>query len=428
MLLAAFLLVAATSASTAADTLVITDVSVLPMDRPAVLEHQTIVVAHGRIIALGPTKDVVPPTGARVIDGRGKFLLPGLVDMHVHLTTSDELPMYVGNGVLTVRDLNGSPETLRWRHDVAIGSLVGPRLFVSGPMIAGKEIPWQNKVTPSTAAQADSVVRAQKAAGYDQIKIYDGISKPVFDAAVAAAKRAGLPVSGHIPASVGFDGVLAAKMNLEHLDKTVFAVTRHELDTLLIPSIVSRIKNAGVWVTPTLESMVQLSKVGSGRFDSLLTRPEALVVPEGLRAFWTSITVRLAGNRRLPSDVRCNPWCEYQLRLAGALAKAGVPMLAGTDVPNAVLVPGYSLHRELEVMVDAGATPFQALVAATSAPARFFGQERDWGTIAVGRRANLYMIERNPLGDITALQRPFGVVLEGRWIDEAELARLRKAQ
>ena len=424
MLLAAIALAFAT----ASDTLAITDVTVLPMDRLRVLEHQTVVIADGRIIALGPSKDVRTPAGARVIDGSGKYLMPGLADMHVHITTPDELPMYVGNGVLTVRDLNGSSETLARRAEVTSGLVVGPRIFASGPMIATAEIPWRNKVTPTTAAQADSIVRAFKAAGYDQIKIYDGISKPVFDAAMAAAKQLGIPASGHIPASVGFDGVLAAKLNLEHLDKTVFAVTRHELDTTLIPSIVTRIKRAGVWVTPTLESMIQLSKVSAGRFDSLLTRPEAIAAPEGLRAFWTSITIRLAGNRALPPNVRCNPFCEYQLKLAGALAKAGVPMLAGSDLPNAVLVPGYSLHRELEVMVDAGLTPFQALASATSAPAKFFGQENDWGTVAVGRRANLYLVERNPLGDITALNRPYAVVLDGRWINEAELKSLRRAQ
>jgi len=421
MLLAAAALLAAL-----ADTLVIADVSVLPMDRPAVLDHQTVVVANGRIIALGPANAVTVPRGARVIDGRGKFLLPGLADMHVHLTTAEEFPMYIGNGVLTVRDLNGSPETLAWRASTADGGVLGPRILASGPMIAGASIPWRNKAVPLTPAEADSIVRAQKAAGYDQIKIYDGITKAVFDATIAAARQVGLPVSGHIPNTVGFDAVLAAGVSLEHLDKTVFAVTQHDLDTALIPSIVSRIKKAGVWVTPTLESMVQMSKISTGRFDSLMSRPEALASPSGLHEFWTTISIRLRGNRVLPPTARCNPWCEYQLQLAGALAKADVPMLAGTDLPNAVLVPGYSLHRELQVMVDAGATPYQALVAATSAPAKFFGQEKDWGTVAVGQRSNLLLLEQNPIADVVAVTRPFAVLLGERWIDEKELARLRR--
>jgi hypothetical protein len=422
------MLLAALVVSLAADTLVFTDVNVLPMDRAVVLEHQTVVVADGRIVALGPARTTASPRDARVIDGRGKYLMPGLADMHVHLTTREELPMYVGYGVLTVRDLNGSPETLAWRSEVADRAIVGPRIFASGPMIAGADIPWRNKVTPTTAAETDSIVRAFKAAGYDQVKIYDGISTAVFDAAMAAARQVDLPVSGHIPAAVGFDGVLAAGLNLEHLDKTVYAVMDHELDTLLIPSIVARVKRSGVWVTPTLESMVQLSKIASGRFDSLMSRPEALASPAGLRDFWSSISSRLRGNRPLPPFQYCNSWCAYQMRLAGALAKAGVPILAGTDLPNAVLVPGYSLIRELEVMVTSGMTPFQALVAATSAPPRFFGQDKDWGTVAVGKRANLILVERTPMSDVTALRSLAGVVLDGRWIPETELSRLRGVQ
>lgn len=409
----------------ASDTLVIADVNVLPMNRSVVLDHQTVVIADGRIVALGPANSVATPSGARVIDGRGKYLMPGLADMHVHLTSADELPMYVGKGVLTVRDLNGSPETLEWRADVARGAIVGPRIFASGPMIAGPGTPWRNKVTPTTAAETESFIRAQKAAGYDQIKIYDGITKVVFDAAIATANRLGLPASGHIPATVGLDGALAAGLSLEHIDKTVFAVTQHELDTARIPSIVARIKRAGVWVTPTLESMVQLSYLSAGRFDSLMSRPEALAAPAALHDYWTAISIRFRGNRQLPPSY-CSAACEYQMKLAGALAQAGVPMLAGTDLPNAVLVPGYSLIRELQVLVDAGLTPYQALVSATSAPARFFGQEKEWGTVAVGQRANLYMIERNPLDDVAVLDRPYGVVLDGRWIDEKELARLRR--
>jgi hypothetical protein len=410
------------------DTLVIADVTVLPMTGPRAIEHQTVTIAGGRIVSMRTAGGARPSAGVRVIDGRGKFLLPGLVDMHVHLSTPDELPMYVGNGVLTVRDLNGSPETLAWRDAVAKGSIFGPRLFVSGPMISGADIPWRNKVTPTTAAAAESVVVAQKAAGYDLVKIYDGISKPVFDAAIAAARRLGMPSTGHIPESVGFDGVLASGMTgLEHLDKTVFAVNGHELDTLKIPGIVARIKAAGVWVTPTLESMVQLYLVSSGGYDSLLARPEARDAPAPLRDFWTSVTVRLAGRRPRLADAPCNAWCAYQLRLAGALAAARVPLLAGTDLPNAVLVPGFSLHRELAVLVQAGLTPYQALEAATSAPARFFRQAADWGTVAVGQRADLLLADGNPLTDLSVLSQPAGVVLRGRWYGADELARMRRA-
>lgn len=412
----------------AGDTVAIIDVTVVPMTAATVLPGQSVLIADGRIVAMGGAGQVRIPATARRINGQGKFLLPGLVDMHVHLTGADELPMYVGNGVLTVRDLNGSPQTLAWRSATADGSMVGPRIFAGGPMIAGGDIPWRNKVTPTTADEVTAVVEAQLAAGYDQVKIYDGLSRSVFDAAIAAARRAGLPSSGHIPAAVGFDSVLASGMTgLEHLDKTVFATVGHNLDTLAIPSIVARIRRAGVRVTPTLASMIQLAKVGSGKFDSLMSRPEAAASPAELRGFWTSVTARMAGARSTPPGTRYNPWTDFQLRLARALAQADVPLLAGTDLPNAVLVPGYSLHNELDALVEAGLTRYQALEAATSAPARYFGQVRDWGTVAVGQRANLLMSDANPLDDLRTLADPAGAMLGTRWLDRAALREMRRA-
>jgi hypothetical protein len=411
------------------DSLAITNVAVLPMDGDEVLQDQTVFIANGRIISITASRAQSVPSHVRVIDGRGKYLLPGLADMHVHLSTSEEFPFFIGNGVLTLRDLNGSPRQLAWRDSITKGELVGPRLFVSGPIIAGKDIPWPNKVTPTTADEAKAVVRAQKAAGYDQIKIYDGISKEVFDVAIATAKSLDMLSSGHIPESVGFDGVLASGMTgLEHLDKTVYATVGHTFDTLQIPSIVRRIKASGMWVTPTLESMIQISEVGSGRYDSLMNRPEAIAAPKELRDFWTSITIRLKGNRVLPNDARCDRYCDFQLRLADSLAHAGVPMMTGTDLPNVVLVPGYSLHGEIDALSLAGLSNYQILQAATSAPAQFLRQQNDWGTVAVGQRANLVLADANPLTDLRTLRDPAGVILGGNWIARSDLRKMRKAK
>jgi hypothetical protein len=418
------LLAAAVLAATS-DTIAIIGVHVIPMSAERIDSARTVIIADGRILAVEPDARARIPRGARIIEGRGRYLLPGLVDMHVHLTTSEELGMYPGYGVLAVRDLNGSPQTLAWRDSIARRSIVGPRLFVSGPMLSGPEIPWRNKVVPSTAAEAVTAVRAQHDAGYDQIKLYDGLTAEAFVAAVDEARRLGVPTSGHIPAAVGFDRVLASGMtSLEHLDKTVFAVLNHNLDTLQIPGIARRIKAAGIWVTPTLASMMELSDVGSGRFDSLMARPEARAAPAEIREFWSSITARMSGNRRLTA--RYNPWTDFQIRLARELHRVGVTLLAGSDLPNAVLVPGYSLHEELAALREAGLRPFEALRTATIAPAIFFGQERDWGTVEPGRRANLVLVDANPLETPEVLRRPWAVVLDGQWLDSTTLARLRR--
>ncbi len=414
------------AASAVADTLVVRDVSILTMTGAEILPHRDVVVAGGQIVKVAPASRGNISEGATVVDGRGKFLMPGLADMHVHLSGVEELGSYVGYGVLTVRDLNGSPEKLNWRRSIEVDSLLGPRLIVSGPMIAGSEIPWRNKVTPVTAAEAEAVVTAQHAAGYDQIKIYDGISKEVFDAAIGTALRLKMLSSGHIPEAVGFDGVLASGMTgLEHLDKTVAATVGHELDTLKLPGIADRIKRSGMWVTPTLESMAQLALIATGRYDSLMNRPEARAAPASLREFWSSVTARIKGHRAVQPGVRYNRYTDYQMRLAAALARAGVPLLAGTDLPNAVLVPGYSLSRELDMLVESGLTPYQALEAATSAPARFMREGNLWGTVAPGRRADLLLLDGNPLLGFETLRHPAGVVRRGHWMDAASLGRLR---
>lgn len=425
MLCLALALVGVSVPPPAPDTLVIRDVSVLPMTSAVILPHRTVMITGGRIASVSPADSAPLPQGATVVDGRGRYLIPGLADMHVHLSGTEELPMYLQKGVLTVRDLNGSLEKLAWRRAIDADSLLGPRLIVSSPLLAGKEIPWLNKLTPTTRAEADSMVTALHAEGFDLIKIYDGLPREAFEGAMAAAKRLHMLSTGHIPADVGFAGVLASGMTgLEHLDKTVWATVDHSLDTMMIPVIADSIRRAGMWVTPTLESMIQLALIGSGRYDSLVDRPEARAAPADLRSFWNTVTARLKGNRKPGPGIRYNPWTDYQMRLAGALARAGVPLLAGTDLPNAVLVPGTSLLGELDALVEAGLTRYQALEAATSAPARFMRQERDWGTIAAGQRANLVLLDANPLQGFATLRSPVGIVRAGRWYDAAALARL----
>jgi imidazolonepropionase-like amidohydrolase len=421
-------LMQAPAAAPRTPSITITDVTVLSMvPGEAPMPHRTVIIAAGRILRIAAPGAARIPTGAHLVDGHGKFLLPGLADMHVHLSTSEEFPMFIGNGVLTVRDLNGSPEILAWRDSIARGTLTGPRLFVSGPMLADS-VPWRNKATPHTAEEAIATVKAQKAAGYDQIKIYDGISAPVTRAAITAARQLGMPSSGHIPLSVGFDSILTYGMDgFEHLDKIVYQAFGHTFDTLKIPEVAARIRASGMWVTPTLESMVQLAKIGSGRFDSLMARPEALASPAATREFWTTVSVRLKGNRTYPPELPYGPWTAMQFRLAHALAEAGVPMMSGTDLPNAVLVPGYSLLRELDVMVEAGIPRIKVLEATTSAPARFMRQASSWGTVAQGAEATLLLVDGDPRESFSVLANPAGVVLRDSFLDRKTLAAMRHA-
>ncbi len=186
------------------------------------------------IAAVGDRRKVKPPAGARVIDGRGKFLIPGLIDVHVHLMEEGDLHRFLAYGVTTVRNLTGSPQVLEWRRAVEAGKRAGPRIVTSGPLFAGPAIPWREKVVPAEPAAARAEVRRQKDAGYDLIKIYDGLAPDVYAAIVDEAAKLGMPVTGHIPEQVHLARVLAARQSLEHTDKLVFDVWGHSFDTTRI--------------------------------------------------------------------------------------------------------------------------------------------------------------------------------------------------
>lgn len=405
-----------------APPLAIVDVTVIPVAADGQLPRQTVVIHDGRIVAFGPSTSVHAPAGARVIDGRGKFLIPGLVDAHVHLEEEADLAQFVASGVTTVRDLMGSPETLAWRDRTANATVVGPRIIAAGPLFAGPQVPWRSKFVTQDPDSARSEVRRQHAAGYDLIKIYDGLTAAVYAAVMDEARTLGIVATGHIPASVHLRGVLAAKQNLEHTDKIAFDVWGHAPDTTRIDSVARAIAAAGVTVTPTIASMQQLARVGSGGFDSLLARPEARRVGSVTLDVWCKYTSRLRGNRA-PTGLRYNTGTDFQMQIIQAEQRAGVPLLAGTDYPNAMLAPGSGLVEELVALHESGLSNREALRAATLNAGRAIGDSTS-GLIAVGARADLVLLAESPLGDLRALTRVDGVVLHGRWLSRVELDSL----
>ena len=400
--------------------LAIVDVTVIPVVTAGMLPRQTVLIRDGRIIAVGPRASVRLPGNARVIDGRGKFLVPGLVDAHVHLEEVADLPQFVAAGVTTVRDLMGSPETLAWRKNTADGTVVGPRVIAAGPLFAGPQVPWRKKFVTEDPDSARAEVRRQHAAGYDLVKIYDGLTAPVYAAVMDEVHALGLTATGHIPAAVHLSGVLAAKQNLEHTDKIAFDVFNGTPDTTRIDSVARAIAAAGVFVTPTIASMQQLARVGSGAFDSLLARPEARRAGPVTLDVWCTYTVRLRGTRTVPVGTRYNRGTDFQMRIVDAERRAGVAILAGTDYPNAMLAPGGSLIEEMIALRESGLSSADALRAATLTAGRAIGDSTS-GLIRAGARADLVLVGGNPLDDLHALSRVDAVVLNGRWLSRAAL-------
>lgn len=415
-------------------------VDVIPMTEDGlVLRDQTVIVENGRIASVGPRVEQTLPDGAREIDGEGRTLIPGLADMHVHLEYFEDpevLRLFLANGVTLVRNMDGRPYLLEWRDSVAGGDLLGPTIVTAGPILDGDPPLRDDNLAVGSAAEADSVVAAQAAAGYDFVKLYTNLSREAYDAALAAAARHGLPAVGHAPADVPFDAVLAGtQRSLEHLDGYDALIETDDspfrdgwhwtklylampADSGRIESAAERTAEANLWNVPTL---AQKDAIAS--HDEMMARlddPTFARVPADVREYWESFTHETGGQLG-PDDLEL---LAEGRRNRGALVRAlhrhDARILAGTDTPNPFLVPGFSLHAELESLVAAGLEPAAALAAATREPARFLEMSDEVGTIEPGKRADLVLLEANPLDDIRNTRSIAGVMLRGRWFPDPE--------
>lgn len=430
-------------------------VNVIPMDRERILEGYTVIVRGERIREVGRTGEVNIPSGATIIEGDDKYLVPGLADMHVHLTTTRGLLLYVANGITTVRNMAGRPAHLAWRDSVAAGALLGPTIYTAAPILDGAQPVWPGSAEIQTAADADSVVQAQRQAGYDFIKVYDGLSLAAYQAVIRAARREGLAVAGHVPTAVPVDTAVASGQAIEHLygfaarvmpdDPRVTtdwsalsseeAASRREelgaallagtlaerdfIDVARLDSLAHAVSSAGVWVTPTLVVFERPVLAGAALAKARREPEMAYVLPQVLRS-WPSTESRPDD---LPAPLARFREAELHIRqrIVLALHQARSNLLAGTDAPNPLIVPGFSLHRELRLLVESGLTPFEVLETATRKPAEFLGVAGEVGTVQVGARADLLLLEANPLDDVGNLAQLAGVMVRGTWYSEGDL-------
>ncbi len=396
--------------------------SVVPMDEPRVLRDQTVLVEAGRISALGPSGRTAIPRGATVVDASGRYLMPGLADMHVHLYAAEELTLDAVNGVTAVLNLNGRPAHLSWRRRIAEGELLGPTIYSAGPTFDH----------PRTAEEAVAEVDRQSAAGYDAVKIYNQVSAAEYPALTAEAKRKGLILVGHVPREPGFAATLSAGQSIAHAEEYVYTFFNddpdprnevvHPLDTMKIPRAVAMSREAGISVIATLVAFHNIVRQATA-VKAYLDDPRLGYLAPTMRAALEPDRNTYATRwpaERLPGLAMSY---EFQKLLVRALHDGGVPILAGTDV-SWLGVPGFSLLEEIENFQDIGFTPYDALKTATVDAAKFLGREREFGKIAVGTRADLVLTSRNPLEDVRALRGIEGVAVRGRWIGEAERRRL----
>lgn len=405
-------------ASPADSVLVIRHATILSLTEaaPVWLENHSVVIRSDMIGWVGPDSSLSVPAGARMVDATDRFLMPGLIDMHVHTAEAD-LPLFLANGVTGIRELNGSPAHLAMRERIAAGDLPGPRMYVSSPLLTGQSWPVRHVIVPD-ADSARSLLAAMPP--YDFLKIYDGLSQPTYASILEVARARRIPVTGHIPEAVGFAGVLAAGQDLEHVEKIVWATVGHDPDPARIPDIVAMIAAAGVRVTPTLWSQYALMAQGTREFEALFERDEMRFVRQGTRSWWS--TLRRPGTTSMlqPGSMGARIHA-FQRDLVLALHRAGVPLLLGTDTPNPLLVPGFSVHDEIAILVDAGVPVYDVLRAGTVVAAAALGAEGQLGVIAPGAAADLLLLRTDPLITPVALRRPDVVIAGARWYDRARL-------
>ena len=421
MLATALLLIAQAAQAPAQQgtTLAFTEVAVIDFATGETRERQTVLVRGARIAALGAAEEVALPADARVIDGRGRWLIPGLVDAHVHVSERD-LVLFLANGVTSVRELNGSPAHLELRARIERGELLGPRMKVASTLLAGERQRWRHELLQDPIAAGEKA-EAFAAAGYDALKVYDGLSEEVYGVLADVARERSMPLVGHVPVAVGLERVLAAGQGIEHVEQIVQATVGHALDPARIPEIAARVARAEVSVTPTLAAQEILSHVARADFAARFERAELAYVDAGILSWWESLRAREPGDRGGSDAV--SPYYAFQAALVKALDEARVPLLVGTDTPNPLLVPGFSIHAELAALVAAGLEPSAVLRAATVDAADRLGW-KEQGRIAPGQVADLVLLEGDPRGDLDHLRRPLGVVAAGRWLDRDALDAL----
>jgi imidazolonepropionase-like amidohydrolase len=420
----------------------ITRVAVVDVERGRVLPDHTVLVRDGRIVDVGPAERTRVPDGARIIDGRGRWLIPGLWDMHTHTVGAQSellLPVYVAYGVTGVRDMGTDLDVLRReRERVRAGEAVGPRIVMAGPILdgpIGAAMPaahrrWRIELTD--AARARVVVDSVARGGADFIKVHERLAPDVYRAIAEQARRTRLPFAGHVPTSVGpLAAIEAGQGTVEHLVNVRFPCTAAESVSLRartpLEAIFGRCTSddlaplyrqfaaARVPHTPTL--VVQRA---------IAVRPEVQPGDPGER--YVPLPVRAMmhevgpfGGPVPPEDVRrrMRALIDRRVRQVGAMHRAGVPLLVGTDAP--AVAPGWSVHEELRLLASAGLGPAGALRAATLEPARWLRATDTLGAIAPGRRADLVLLDADPLADIRNTTHIRAVLADGRMYDRAAL-------
>ena len=401
-----------------------TNVTVVPMNQEGVLRGRTVLIRGDRIVEIGPSAQVEVPSGATVIVGTGKYLMPGLTEMHGHMPGGqlEEVVMflYVANGITTVRGMLGQDQHLALRARANSGQIVAPTLYMAGPSFNGRSV--------SSPADAEAKVRQQKREGWDLLKIHPGLTVPEYDAMANTAHEVGIRFGGHVPADVGLrHAIEMGQETFDHLDGYIEYLDAFDkpIDDGALDEIVRLTMEAGAAVVPTLV-LWDVGILGLGETEDLMALPELRYWPDDGVENWRQRQAERAAERK-QNEAQVETWFRNRQRVLKALSDGGVTVLMGTDSPQIFSVPGFSLHREMEAMAAAGMSAWEILASGTKNVGDYFQRQDAFGTVAVGRRADLLLLDSNPLDGVGNVSDRVGVMVRGAWHPEAEIqARLEE--
>lgn len=395
-------------------SIAITHVSVIPMDRETVLHDQTVIVNGQSIQAIGPSRQTKIPLGSIIIDGKGKFLIPGLIDLDVQIRSKMEFPLYMANGVTTIFNHDGRPIHLKWRNQIRDGSLRGPNIVTCGPKV----------IRPKNPSESTKLVESDSKAGYDSIFVTAGVSPSSFAAVVAAAKSKNRILFGNIPRAVGLPEVLRNKMPIVHIEEVFNSYLIGSQDLNADMKKASRmIAQSKVPVIASLISTTHNLRQAED-LKSFLDRTETQFLPAWQRRAWqpglNEIQTKYLDKRFLPGLQRS---LINQKEIICQLISGGATVLVGTNANSTGIVPGFTVVEEILNLKKLGYSNYRALRASTLDSAIALNQSNSIGSIAVGKRSDLVLLSANPLDDLENLKRRAGVISNGKWLTTQVLQR-----
>jgi len=438
--------------------LVLTHVTVIDTTGGPAKPDMTVVIAGNRIVELGKSNKIRVPKNAQAVNATGKFLIPGLWDMHVHWYEKNYLPLFIANGVTGTRQMYGVPMFQQWRKQIEAGELLGPRILIPSPIVDGPKPVWPGSIAVANASDGRQAVIRVKQAGADFVKVYSRLPRDAYFAIADESKKQGIPFEGHVPDSVTLEEASdAGQMSVEHLTGVLAACSTHEeellksaqestaainsgqsstprfsgpefraRETLALETyspqkadaVFGELKKNHTWQCPTL---TVLRSMAYSEDPSYYNDPRLKYIPRDIVSSWNPKSDQFLKNKTDEDWAISRRLFSKDLELVGAMERAGVDILAGTDTLNPYCLPGFSLHDELGLLVQAGLTPQQALQAATLNPARFMGRENDLGTVAAGKIADLVLLDANPIEDIGNTRKISAVVFGGKFFPRTSL-------